>query len=79
MNVELIKSAMIRAIRTFVQTFLFTLSMSVANVVDLSTAKAVVLAAGSAALALAWRAFLDPMPVPTLADPYPTTSVPRAT
>lgn len=67
----LVKSALIRGLRSFIQYFLITVSTGVANVHDLSTAKALILAAGGAALAFAWRAVIDPLPVPTLVDPAP--------
>lgn len=66
---DLIKSALIRGVRTFVQTFLATLAISALGVIDVSTGKAAVLGAVGFALAAAWRAILDPAPVPSLEDP----------
>lgn len=66
---ELIKSAIIRGIRTFVQVFLATLAISAVGVIDVSTGRAAVLGAVSFALAAAWRAILDPAPIPSLEDP----------
>lgn len=73
---EVAYSALIKAIRTFVQAFASTLVVSAVGIVDVSTARAVVLGAGAAALAAVWRAF-DTAPVPTLVDPYPAAGVPH--
>lgn len=70
MSIDLIKSAAIRAVRTFVQTFLALVAAGAMDVVDVATARALAVAAGSAALAAAWRAFIDPSPIPSLVDPY---------
>lgn len=75
MNAAVFKSAAVKALRTFVQAFLATLAVSAAGVVDVSTGKAAVVAAGSAALAAAWRTFLDTAPVPSLVDHNSTAGV----
>lgn len=66
---DLVKSAIIRGVRTFIQVFLLSVSAAAVNIVDIPTAKAVVLAAGGFALAAAWRALLDPSPIPSAQDP----------
>lgn len=76
MSVAVFKSVAVKAVRTFVQAFLATLAVSAVGVVDVSTAKAVVVAAGSAALAAAWRAVLDTAPIPSLVDRNATAGVP---
>ena len=64
---DVVKSALVKAIRTFAQAFLATLAVSALGVVDVSTAKAAVLGAVAAGLAAVWRGF-DTLPVPTLVD-----------
>lgn len=68
----IIQSALVRAARSFLQGFGAALLASTASIVDLSTAKAALLGALYAAAAFAWRALLDPSPVPSLVDPAPT-------
>lgn len=75
MQVAVFKSAAVKALRTFLQAFLATLAVSAANVMDVSTGKAVIVAAASAALAAAWRTFLDTAPVPSLVDHNGTAGV----
>lgn len=75
MPLNVVKSAAVRAARTFVQTFLAGLAAGVLGVVDLPTARALVLSVGAAALAAAWRA-IDTVPVPTLVDRHATAGVP---
>ena len=54
--VSRIRSIAVRAARTFVQTFAAAVGAGAAGVVDVSTAKALVVAAGAAAFAAAMRA-----------------------
>jgi len=72
MNPNLMKSALVRAARTFAQTFLSAVAAGAIKVVDMPTGWALVVAAAAGAMALAWRALLDPSSVPSLPDPAPT-------
>lgn len=69
-------SALIKAVRTFVQTFGWALAANATNIVDLPTAKAALVGAGAAAVAAVWRLF-DTTPLPSLVDPYPSAGVPH--
>lgn len=73
---EVLISMGVKAVRTFAQAFAFNLSVSALNIVDLSTARTVFLAAGAAGVAAVWRAF-DTTQVPSLVDPYPSAGVPH--
>ena len=75
MSVDVLKSAAVRAARTFVQAFLAIVSAGAIGVVDVPTARALVVAAGSAALAAAWCTFLDTTAVPSLVDRNATAGV----
>lgn len=68
---EAIQSALVRAIRTFVQVFLTAVGANAVEIVDLSTLQSVVGAAVAAALAIVWRGFFDELPMPSLKDPAP--------
>lgn len=67
-------SALIKAVRTFIQAFGPALAASSAGIVDLSTAKAALLAAGAAGVAAVWR-LIDTTDVPSLVDPAPLAGV----
>jgi hypothetical protein len=75
-NLAVLKSAAVKALRTFVQAFLATLAVSASGIVDVSTGRAAVVAAVSAGIAAAWRAALDTLPVPTLVDRNNEAGVP---
>ena len=48
----------VRAIKTFIQTFLATVAVGVATVADVNGAKALVVAAVAAAISAAWNAIV---------------------
>jgi hypothetical protein len=48
----------IRAIKTFIQTFLATVAVGVATVQDANSAKALVIAGVAAAISAAWNAII---------------------
>ncbi len=48
----------IRALKTFIQTFLATVAVGVATVADVNGAKALVVAAVAAAISAAWNAII---------------------
>ena len=75
MTKEVAISALVKAVRTFIQAFGWTLAASAINIVDLTTAKAAIIAAGAAGVAAVWRLF-DTTPIPSLVDPYPSAGVP---
>lgn len=50
-----------RALKTFVQSFLSVLALSVANVVDTNTAKAALVAALAAAISATWNTIVKPV------------------
>lgn len=52
------KDIVVRAVKTFVQAFLAFVAAGAANVVNVSTAKQLVVAAGAAALSAAWNGIL---------------------
>lgn len=55
----LTNDVLIRALKTFVQTFFGALAVSVAGVVDWNTGKAALLAAAAAGISAAWNAVLQ--------------------
>lgn len=68
-------SAFKRALRTFVASFLGVYgapaligALSGSQPVDVNALRAAAVAGIVAVIALAWRAFIDPLPVPTLSD-----------
>ena len=74
-----LKSAFIRGIRTFVAAFLAIYpasniigAFSGSQPLDTSALRAAAVAGVAALVSLVWRAFIDPLPVPTLADKNPT-------
>jgi len=71
-------SALVKAVRTFVQAFCGVMAVSVPADFSVPAWRAVVLAAAAAALAAAWRAGLDTLPVPSLVDRWGTAAVPGA-
>ena len=54
-----VEEVLIRALKTFVQTFLATLAASVAGMVDIDTARVAVIAAAAAGLSAAWNAIVN--------------------
>ena len=75
------KSALIRAIRTFVAAFLAVYpapliigALSDSSLIDTSALRAAAVAGIAAVVSYLWRALLDPSPVPSLVDP---TDIPR--
>lgn len=71
-----LKAAVIRGLRSFVFAFLAVYpapaiigAASGSQPVDLSAARAAVVAGIAAVITLLWRAFLDPSPIPSLKDP----------
>lgn len=54
-----VKDISVRALKTFLQSFLATLAVSVATVQDYPTAKAAVIGALAAAISAAWNAALN--------------------
>lgn len=73
-----VKSAVIRAIRSFVTAFIVVYPVSNligaasgSQPVDLHAARAAAVAGLVALGSFVWRAFIDPLPVPTLADKTP--------
>ena len=64
-------SALVKAVRTFVQAFCGVMAVSVPADFSVPAWRAVVLAA-------AWRAGLDTLPVPSLVDRWGTAAVPGA-
>ncbi len=70
-----LKSGVIRGIRTFVVAFLAILpapallgELAGSQPIDTSAWRAAAVAGFAALLSLIWRVFIDPIPVPTLAD-----------
>jgi predicted MFS family arabinose efflux permease len=68
-------SAFKRGLRTFVQAFLGVYgvsnligALSGSQPIDTSALRAAGVAGILAVIAIAWRAFVDPLPVPTLSD-----------
>lgn len=68
----LVRSALVRGARTFIQVFGIAIAAGATKAVDIPTLWAVIMGAAGFAAAAAWRAVLDPSPVPSLADPAPT-------
>lgn len=73
-----VKSGLIRAIRAFVTAFIVILPVnnligvaSGSQPLDTSALRAAAVAGLIAAGAFIWRTFIDPLPVPTLADKNP--------
>ena len=69
------KSALIRAIRTFVAAFLATYpapliigALSGSQPIDTSALRAAAVAGLAAIVSYLWRAVLDPSPIPSLVD-----------
>jgi hypothetical protein len=58
--------AVMRAIRTFVQTMAAALVANQTGTIDVAWAKAATVSAGAAAISVLWRLVLDPSPVPSL-------------
>lgn len=73
----LVKSAVIRALRTFFQVLLAFLAANITEVTSVEAARVIAVAAFAAALAAAWRAFLDQSPIPSLVDPAPAEAEPE--
>lgn len=70
-----LKSAALRAIRTFVQAFLAVWGvpqilgwLSGSQPLDVGAARAALVAGVAAVIAWLWRTFLDPSPIPSLND-----------
>ena len=53
------KDILIRALKTFTQTFLATAATGVAGVTNISTLKALLIAAGAAGISAVWNALLS--------------------
>lgn len=75
MNRELLKSAGLRAARSFIQAFLVVYPGSAlvnwlagTTELDMNLLRAAAVAGGVAALSFLWRMFLDPSRVPSLVD-----------
>jgi xanthine/uracil/vitamin C permease (AzgA family) len=73
-----LKSAVIRGIRTFVAAFLAVYgapailgAASGSQPIDTNALRAAAVAGIAAVISLVWRAFIDPLPIPTLADKNP--------
>ena len=54
----LTNDVVVRALKTFVQTFLATVAVGATSVTDVATAKALVVAAAAAALSAVWNLVL---------------------
>lgn len=70
-TVLLAKSAAIRAFRTFIQVVLMFLATNLSEITNVEAARVLAGAAIAAGLAAAWRALLDPTPIPSAKDPAP--------
>jgi hypothetical protein len=73
-----LKSAVLRGIRTFVAAFIAVYpapaiigAFSGSQPLDTSALRAAAVAGVAALVSLVWRLFIDPLPVPTLADKNP--------
>lgn len=73
-----LKSAVIRGVRTFVAAFLAVYgvpailgALSGSQPIDTNALRAAAVAGFAAIISLVWRAVIDPLPVPTLADKNP--------
>ena len=73
-----IKSALIRGVRTFIAAFVAIYpapailgSLSGSQPIDTSALRSAAVAGIAAIISLVWRLWIDPLPVPTLADKTP--------
>jgi membrane associated rhomboid family serine protease len=78
-----VKSGLIRAVRAFIAAFIVIYPVSNligaasgSQPIDTSALRAAAVAGLIAAVAFVWRTFLDPLPVPTLADKNPAPQSP---
>ena len=78
-----LKSALIRGVRTFIAAFIAVYpapailgALSGSQPLDTSALRAAAVAGVAAIVSLVWRLFIDPLPVPTLADKTPAPTPP---